>query len=322
MEKNSNKNSIVANRMAKNYKKLRKWLDRESIQAFRLYDRDIPEIPYIIDIYSNYAVVFERGKKLDDDELGLRAKHLGAIYEAIKLVMGIPEENIIFKKREVQKGEFQYEKEDDEDKRMTIKEGKCLFAVNLSDYLDTGLFLDHRSLRKKINETSKDKQVLNLFAYTGSHSVAAALGGATVTTVEMSNTYLNWTKDNFRLNHLMIRDHIFHKQNTFDFLKEDPHFYDMIICDPPSFSNSKSMNGSFSVGRDHAGLLKMCMNRLKEDGVLHFSTNLRSFRLDQEIKDQFLVRDLTVKSIPLDYRDQKIHTCFEIRKNKDLLGND
>jgi 23S rRNA (cytosine1962-C5)-methyltransferase/23S rRNA (guanine2445-N2)-methyltransferase / 23S rRNA (guanine2069-N7)-methyltransferase len=315
MENNSKNNSIVANRMAKNYKKLRKWLDKESIQAFRLYDRDIPEIPYIVDIYSDYAIVFERGKKLEDDELNLRAKHIGAIYEAIKIVMGISEEKIIFKKREVQKGEEQYEKADDEDQRITVKERKCLFGVNLYDYLDTGLFLDHRPLRKIINETSKDKKVLNLFAYTGSFSVAAALGGGHVTTVDMSNTYLNWAKDNFRLNHIMIRDHVFQKQNTFDFLREDPHSYDSIICDPPSFSNSKSMDGSFSVGRDHDGLIQMCMNRLKDDGVLYFSNNLRSFRLDEAIREKFDVKDITMKSIPKDFRDLKIHTCFEIRKN-------
>lgn len=314
MKNNPINNSIVANRIAKNYKKIRKWLDRENIQAFRLYDRDIPEFPYIIDIYSNYAVVFERGKKLDDSEQNLRAKHLGAIYNAIKAVMDIPEERIIFKKREVQKGQLQYEKSDDEGERIIIKERKCLFGINLYDYLDTGLFLDHRPLRKIIHDTSKNKKVLNLFAYTGSISVAAALGGGHVTTVDMSNTYLNWSKDNFRLNHLMIRDHIFKKQNTFDFLREDEGGYDIIVCDPPSFSNSKSMDGSFSVGRDHAGLLQMCMNRLRPDGVLYFSNNLRSFRLDQEIKDNFLVKDITLKSIPQDFRDLKIHTCFEIKK--------
>jgi 23S rRNA (cytosine1962-C5)-methyltransferase/23S rRNA (guanine2445-N2)-methyltransferase / 23S rRNA (guanine2069-N7)-methyltransferase len=314
MENNSKNNSIVANRMAKNYKKLRKWLDKESIQAFRLYDRDIPEIPYIVDIYSDYAIVFERGKKLEDDELNLRAKHLGAIYEAIKFVMNISEDKIIFKKREVQKGEVQYEKEDDESERIIIKERNCLFGVNLYDYIDTGLFLDQRPMRKIINESSKGKKVLNLFSYTGSLSVAAALGGGHVTTVEMSNTYLNWAKDNFRLNHVMIRDHIFQKQNVFDFLREDIHLYDIIICDPPTFSNSKSMDGSFSVGRDHAGLIQMSMNRLNDDGVLYFSNSLRSFRLDEEVREKFFVKDITMKSIPKDYRDQKIHTCFEIRK--------
>ncbi len=300
--------------MAKNFKKLRKWLDKESIQAFRLYDRDIPEYPYIVDIYLNNAVVFERGKKLEDEELNLRAKHIGAVFEAIKEVMNIPEERIILKRREVKEGIEQYEKEDDEGEKLTVKERKCLFYVNLYDYLDTGLFLDHRPLRKMVNETSKDKEVLNIFAYTGSISVAAAIGGGHVTTVDMSNTYLNWAKDNFRLNHLMFKDHIFVKQNAFDFLRSDRKKYDTIICDPPSFSNSKSMDGTFSVGRDHAGLIQMCMNLLKDDGLLYFSTNLRNFRLDTEVSETFKVKDITLKSIPQDYRDLKVHTCFEIKK--------
>ena len=309
-------NSIIANRMAKNYKKIRKWLDKESIQAFRLYDRDIPEFPYIVDIYCNYAVVFERGKKLDDEELNLRAKHMGAIYEAIKSVMNISEDKIILKRREVQKGNVQYEKNDDEDERITVKERKCLFSINLHDYLDTGLFLDHRPLRKIINETSKDKRVLNLFAYTGSISVAAALGGAHVTTVDMSNTYLNWAKDNFRLNHLMFRNHNFFKKNTFDFLREDINSYDIIVCDPPSFSNSKSMDGTFAVGRDHAGMIQMCMNRLTQSGILYFSNNLRSFKMDDEILDKFHVTDISLKTIPKDFRDLKIHRCFKIQNKK------
>jgi 23S rRNA (cytosine1962-C5)-methyltransferase/23S rRNA (guanine2445-N2)-methyltransferase / 23S rRNA (guanine2069-N7)-methyltransferase len=307
-------NSIIANRMAKNFKKIRKWLDKESIQAFRLYDRDIPEFPYIVDIYLNYAVVFERGKKLEEEELNLRAKHIGALFEAIKEVMDIPEERIVLKRREVKEGTEQYEKEDDENEKLTIKERKALFYVNLYDYLDTGLFLDHRPLRKMMLENSTDKEVLNLFAYTGSISVAAALGGGHVTTVDMSNTYLNWAKDNFRLNHLMFKDHIFIKQNAFDFLRSDQKKYDTIICDPPSFSNSKSMDGTFSVGRDHAGLIQMCINLLKDDGVLYFSTNLRKFRLDEEVSKSFKVKDITLRTIPQDYRDLKVHTCFEIRK--------
>ncbi len=305
--------SIIANRMAKNLKKLKKWLDRESIQAYRLYDRDIPEYPYIVDIYSDYALVYERGKKLEDDEHSLRAKHMGEVYNAIKDVLGISEERIILKKREVQKGTFQYEKNDDEDERITVKERKFLYHINLYDYLDTGLFLDHRPLRNIIYKDSKNKKVLNLFAYTGSISVAAAMGGAHVTTVDMSNTYLNWAKDNFRLNHIQFSSHSFVKANTFDFLRSDQDKYDIIICDPPSFSNSKSMDGTFDVGRDHAGLILMCMNRLKDDGILYFSNNLRSFRMDKEILEKYKVKDITLKSIPQDFRDLKIHTCFEIK---------
>lgn len=307
-------NSIIHNRLKKNHKKLKSWLKQESIEAYRLYEKDIPEYPYIVDIYKDNAVVYEKGKKLEDDEQNLRHKHLGQVFDAIKQTVGIEESKIIFKKREVQKGNFQYEKEDDEDQRIIVRERNALFYINLYDYLDTGLFLDHRPLRKMIHKEAKSKKVLNLFAYTGSISVAAALGGAHVTTVDMSNTYINWAYDNFRLNGIQFSAHRFEAKNVFDFLKEDQGVYDIIILDPPSFSNSKKMDGTFDVQRDHKGLVDLCMNRLAEGGKLYFSNNFRKFKLDQAILDQHQVRDITKISIPRDFRDGKIHCCFEIIK--------
>lgn len=307
-------NSIIHNRLKKNYKKLKSWLKQESIEAYRLYEKDIPEYPYIVDIYKDNAVVYEKGKKLEDDEQNLRHKHLGQVFDAIKQTLDIDESRIIFKKREVQKGNVQYEKEDDEDERIIVRERSSQFYINLYDYLDTGLFLDHRPLRKIINSESKNKKVLNLFAYTGSISVAAALGGAHVTTVDMSKTYINWAYDNFRLNGIQFSSHNFVAKNAFDFLKEDQGQYDIIILDPPSFSNSKRMDGTFDVQRDHKGLVELCMKRLDEGGKLYFSNNFRKFKLDQGIQDQFHVRDITKTSIPRDFRDQKIHCLFEITK--------
>lgn len=305
-------NSIIANRLAKNYKKLKKWTQSEKIDAFRVYEKDIPEYPYIIDIYKEYALIYEKGKKLDVEDENIRQKHIGQIYSAITEVLGIDESNIILKKREIQSGTQQYEKEDDEDQRITIQERSALFYINLYDYLDTGLFLDHRPLRQIINKTSKDKRVLNLFSYTGSLSVVAALGGGHVTTVDMSNTYVNWSKDNFRLNHLMFSQHKFLVKNTFEFLKEDQNKYDIIILDPPSFSNSKKMDGTFDIQRDHSGLIELCMLRLAPGGILYFSNNFRKFKMDEKISQKFKVKDITVKSIPKDFRDLKIHCCFEI----------
>jgi len=309
-------NSIIANRLIKNYKKLKSWTKQESIESFRLYEKDIPEYPYIIDVYKDYALIYEKGKKVDDDLIGTRQKHLGEIIQAVKDLLDIPESKVILKKREVQAGKSQYEQNDDEDERIIVKERNALFYINLYDYLDTGLFLDHRPLRKIINKSSKDKKVLNLFSYTGSISVAAALGGGHVTTVDMSNTYINWSKDNFRLNHLMFSNHIFATKNTFDFLREDQSTYDIIILDPPSFSNSKKMDGTFDVQRDHAILVHLCMNRLSKNGVLYFSNNFRKFKLDDEISATYQTRDITERSIPRDFRDPKIHCLFTIEHKK------
>jgi 23S rRNA (cytosine1962-C5)-methyltransferase len=305
-------NSIIHNRLKKNHKKLKSWLKQESIEAYRLYEKDIPEYPYIVDIYKNYAVIYEKGKKLEEDELNLRQKHLNQVFDAIKSILDIDETKIVLKKREVQKGKFQYEKEDDEDQRFVVREGKAQFYVNLYDYLDTGLFLDHRPLRKIINKEAKSKKVLNLFAYTGSISIAAALGGGHVTTVDMSKTYINWAYDNFRLNNIQFSAHSFIAKNAFDFLKEDQQKYDIIVLDPPSFSNSKRMDGTFDVQRDHLGLIDLCMNRLADNGKLYFSNNFRKFKMDNSVLEKYLVKDITKISIPRDFRDDKIHCCFEI----------
>lgn len=305
-------NSIIRNRLIKNYKKLKSWLNQESIEAFRLYEKDIPEYPYIVDIYKDYALIYEKGKKLEDEETSLREKHLGELIHAIKDVMDLSEDKIILKRRIVQKGKSQYEKTDHESPKIIVQERKARFYVNLFDYLDTGLFLDHRPLRKIVTKEVKGKKVLNLFAYTGSLSIAAALGGAEVTTVDMSNTYINWAYDNFRLNNIQFSAHHFMAKNVFDFLKETQEKYDLIILDPPSFSNSKKMDGTFDVGRDHRGLIDLCMQHLTQKGKLYFSNNFRKFKLDPIIYENYKVKDITKLSIPRDFRDQKIHVCYEI----------
>jgi len=308
--------SIIENRLRKNHKKLAKWLAKEQIAAYRIYDKDIPEYPYIVDVYNNFALVFEKGKKLDDSEQNLRSKHMNELFSAITEVLGIKDADIILKKREIQKGVQQYEQIDKSENLIQVYEHSAKLHINLYDYLDTGLFLDHRPLRKIIKTTAKDKKVLNLFSYTGSISVMAALGGGHVTTVDMSKTYVNWSMDNFRLNSITIRDHVFVMKNAFDFLKENQHKYDIIILDPPSFSNSKRMDGTFDVQRDHPGLIDLCMNRLSADGVLYFSNNNRKFKMDSKTSGQYFVKDITKKTIPQDFRDLKIHQCYEIRAKK------
>jgi 23S rRNA (cytosine1962-C5)-methyltransferase len=304
-------NSIIYNRLIKNRKKLRKWLDKNHIKAYRLYDKDMPEFPYIVDVYNQQAVLYEKGTK--DVSENTRQKSLNQMIEAICDVLNIEEKNIIFKVREVKKQTNQYEKESTENNRIIVNEGKLSFYVNLHDYLDTGLFLDHRPLRQALVDLAHGKRCLNLFAYTGSLSVAMGIKASKVTTVDMSKTYINWAIDNFRLNDIQFSKHEFVAKNVFTFLKMTEEKYDLIVCDPPSFSNSKRMDGTFDVGRDHRGLIDLCMSSLKPDGVLYFSNNLRKFKLDEDVLKSYQVIDKTHWSIPQDFRDHKIHSLFEIR---------
>jgi 23S rRNA G2069 N7-methylase RlmK/C1962 C5-methylase RlmI len=214
----------------------------------------------------------------------------------------------------VQKGKEQYEKMYEEtSEKLVITENKLQFYVNLHDYLDTGLFFDYRRLRADFLKTLKSKKFLNLYAYTGAFSVVAAKTGAHVTTVDLSNTYLNWAKDNFRINHLMFNQHEFIHKDTFTYLKETADSFDTIFCDPPSFSNSKSFDGSFDVQRDHAGLIKLCMTKLQKGGSLYFSNNFKKFKIDEELKKEFNVQDITNKTIPKDFDGKKPHHCFLIK---------
>ncbi|MCO4754081.1 MAG: class I SAM-dependent methyltransferase [Bacteriovoracaceae bacterium] len=306
--------TTIQNRLLKNFKKLKKWINQNNIEAYRLYDKDIPQYPYIIDIYKDSAIVWEKGKKLEPTEENQSKveQHRSDIIQAIQQSMGIERSNIYLKVRQVQKGKNQYETITSQDQTMVVTENGCKYKVNLTDYLDSGLFLDHRPMRETFREISRNKSVLNLFCYTGSFSIASALGKGQVTSVDMSKTYLNWAKDNFRLNNLTIGSHRFFHSDTFEFLKSDDETYDLIFCDPPSFSNSKRMEGSFDVQRDHTGLVRLCMARLNKGGELYFSNNFRKFKIDEELLREFEIKDISLKTIPRDFTDLKIHHCFKI----------
>lgn len=302
-----------ANRLKKNIKQLEKWAKREQIYCYRLYDADLPEYAVAIDQYEDWLHVQEYvpPKTIDESKAERRLLDILAV---LPEVTGIPAEKIVLKRRERQAGKKQYEKQDEQQERMEVREGQAKILVNLKDYLDTGLFLDHRPTRLALTELAYKKRFLNLFCYTGTASVHAGLAGAHCTSVDMSRTYLNWAKDNFRLNHLTIDKHEFVQADCVQWLAECEQQYDVIFMDPPSFSNSKRMEDVLDIQRDHVALIQDAMRILAKDGLLIFSNNLRKFKLGAEALADFEVVDMTAKSIPFDYaRNTHIHQCFYIR---------
>lgn len=304
--------SEIFNRIEKNYRRLKPWSERNRFEAFRLYDRDIPEYPFIIDLYKKFAVVYDRQVEFMD----AGKNHFEPTLEAIRKLFQEDPKEIIIKKRQVHDGIQQYEKISNHEHEFPVRENQFHFLVNLWDYLDTGLFLDHRPSRYKVFKASKGKSLLNLFSYTGSISVAAALGGARVTSVDLSNTYLEWSKRNFFLNQIKLDDHEFIQADVLQFLKDSSlkSAFDLIFLDPPTFSNSKRMLDVLDTQRDHGQLIRLCAEALKPEGRLYFSTNKRKFKLEPELKNEFLIRETTAETIPQDFHDQQIHTSFEIQK--------
>jgi len=305
-------NNPILGRLKKLYKHKAKWARKNNFQAFRLYEKDIPDFPYIVDIYKDRCLVYFKGNTKIDSE----KNHYPLLLEAIKEVTAFSDRQIHYHERKVQGDEFKYSKESGRSLDFDLEEGRLKFRIKLEKYIDTGLFLDHRPLRQKLVDITDTKEVLNLFCYTGSLSVASAVGGATVTSVDLSNTYLNWAKENFHINDLNTDDHRFIKADVFQYLEKSSESgkFDIVILDPPTFSQSKSMESTLDIQRDQRMLVKGCLKLLKPNGILYFSTNLRDFKLDQEIWDYCKVKDLTTWSIPQDFRDQKIHKLYEIQK--------
>jgi 23S rRNA (cytosine1962-C5)-methyltransferase len=304
----------IRNRIEKNVNRLEAWASKLHIDAYRIYERDIPDYPFIVDRYKDYFVVYDRS--IDEiDSRPEKAEHFPELIEALKDLFKTDDDHIVIKRRARQKGDSQYEKLEQSGRRKIILEGDVKFYVNLFDYLDTGLFLDHRIMRDKIRKSANQKAVLNLFSYTGSISVFAALGGARVTSVDMSATYSNWARDNFRLNGLNPDTHTFITENALDYLADAgiSERFDLIFLDPPTFSNSKRMTGSFDVERDQIELVDSCMRLLKPGGTLYFSNNKRNFKLEPDLSARYRVRDITASTIPKDFRDQKIHRVYEIQ---------
>lgn len=304
----------IKNRIAKNFSHKQKWAKRVGVEAYRLYEKDIPEFPFIIDLYKNKAVIYEKRDEVIDAD---KFNHFEFIISATKEVLNFKEDDISIKSRMRQKGTTQYTRLEEKNEFFPIKEHAAQYLINVHDYLDTGLFLDHRPLRQIVYKSSENKNVLNLFSYTGSISVMAALGKAKkVVSVDMSNTYMDWTKRNFELNNIPLKEHQFIVDSALDYLESASAKFDLIILDPPTFSNSKKMDNEFEVEQDQEFLVNNCMRLLSEAGVLYFSNNKRKFRLSPDLSEKYNIEDITLKTIPEDYRDNKIHCCYKITHKK------
>ncbi|PIT08277.1 class I SAM-dependent methyltransferase [Snodgrassella communis] len=305
------------NRLGKNIKHLRKWAQRQGLEAWRMYDRDIPKYPFAIDIYAEHVHLqeYDTGWLMRQSEY---EDWLTEVIDAVVFVTGLSREHIHLKRRQRQKGKEQYEKTGAEGTDFVIYEYGRAFWVNLDKYLDTGLFLDHRHTRQKVGSMAAGKRFLNLFAYTGSFSVYAATGGALSSeTVDLSNTYLQWARRNFELNKLDMHAHQIVRADVFQYLQlaaEQKKQFDLIMLDPPSFSNSKKMLDILDIQRDHEKLIDGAMSLLSSQGVLFFSNNLRSFRLNSALEQRYQIRNISRKTLPEDFRNARIHQCWEIRK--------
>ena len=304
-----------ANRLRKNLKKYEKWAKQEGIECYRLYDADLPEYNVAVDRYADWVVVQEYAPPKTVDANKARQR-LFDIIAATIAVLGIAPNKLVLKTRERQKGKNQYQKMNEKGDFMEVSEYNARLWVNLTDYLDTGLFLDHRIARRMLGEMSKGKDFLNLFSYTGSASVHAGLGGArSTTTVDMSRTYLEWAERNLRLNGLTGRAHRLMQADVLAWLRDTDEQFDVIFIDPPTFSNSKRMEDAFDVQRDHLRLMKDLKRLLRKGGTIMFSNNKRGFRMDHDGLAELGLKaqDITQKTQSQDFaRNRQIHNCWLI----------
>ncbi len=302
-----------ANRLRKNLKKLEKWARQSNIECYRLYDADLPEYNVAVDRYGDWVVIQEYAPPKTVDANKARQR-LFDVISATLSVLEIPANRLVMKTRERQKGKSQYQKLSEKGDFFEVQEFDARLLVNLTDYLDTGLFLDHRIARQMLGQMSAGKDFLNLFAYTGTASVHAGLGGAkTTTTVDMSRTYLEWAERNLRLNGLTGRQHRLMHADCLSWLRESDEQFDLIFIDPPTFSNSKRMEDDFDVQRDHMMLMRNLKRLLRRGGTIMFSNNKRGFKMDLEglAALGLQAQEITQKTLSQDFaRNRQIHNCW------------
>ena len=303
----------LVNRLRKNSRQLRRWLDQSGVQAYRLYDRDLPEFNVSIDIYGDRVLVHEYTPPKTIDPEAAEQRRVWAV-SAVRAALGVHREQVFLRTRSQQRGKHQYQKLDQAGDYMVVEEGAARLLVNLRDYLDSGLFLDHRPMRLRLGEEARGKRFLNLFGYTGAATIHAALGGASKTvTVDASRRYLDWAGCNLAANGFSTAQHALERADVTRWITDTKEQFDLVFCDPPTFSNSKSRE-DFVVQRDHCELIRLIMRRLEPGGVLYFSCNFRGFALDEQVKRWYDVEDISRWSIPDDFhRNMKIHHCYAIR---------
>jgi 23S rRNA (guanine2445-N2)-methyltransferase / 23S rRNA (guanine2069-N7)-methyltransferase len=314
---------MFANRLAKNMKRLRSWAQRDELSCYRLYDADMPEYAFAIDLYATleppqqWLYVQEYAAPAEIELEAVRRRR-GEVLATLPEVTGVAAERIrVRTRRRTPRGE-QYEKLDDSSNFHVIAEGGLKFRVNFEDYLDTGIFLDHRLTRARLRAAARGVRFLNLFAYTGTASVYAAAGGAhSTTSVDMSRTYLQWAQRNLALNGLQAGMHQCVQAECREWLvsmASGAERYELIFLDPPTFSNSKRMEGVLDVERDHPELIDASARLLAPGGLLVFSTNAQKFRLDEALSSRYAVRDISAATLPKDFeRNPRIHRCYEIQ---------
>lgn len=303
--------SALKNCIRKNYRHIRKWATRTKTNAFRIYDKHIKEYPLAIDFYDGrfYVHFFSSSRESDDPREDLYDETM----QALECLFQASPEQIYWRTRIKRKKTEQYEKVDSAKEFFTVLEYGLKFKVNLTDYLDTGLFLDHRETRHRVASLAKGKRLLNLFAYTCSFSVHAAAANAAFTkSVDMSNTYTDWGRDNFLLNDLPLSTNSIVRDDCMQFLTKEKERYDLIVIDPPTISRSKKMEAMFDVQRDYVFLIEKALHLLSPGGTIFFSTNLRDFSFDTSLFEGCTILDISKKTIPLDFHNQKIHRSWKI----------
>ncbi|WP_297795047.1 bifunctional 23S rRNA (guanine(2069)-N(7))-methyltransferase RlmK/23S rRNA (guanine(2445)-N(2))-methyltransferase RlmL [uncultured Marinobacter sp.] len=314
---NEERAAMLGNRLKKNLKTIGQWARKQGIECYRLYDADMPEFALAIDIYDGLVHVQEYAAPKSVDERAARER-LAEALAVIPEALGIEREDMVCKQRQRQTGTSQYEKQAASGEFFNVHEHGCTLKVNLKDYLDTGLFLDHRPVRHWIQQHASGKRFLNLFCYTGAATVHAAVGGASRSlSLDMSKTYVKWAEDNLALNRIDARHHKVEQADCLAWLAAKPtpdQRFDLIFMDPPTFSNSARMAGVLDIQKDHGKLIRQAMQRLTSEGLLIFSNNFRRFKLDEALEQEFAIEEVSRDTIDKDFqRNARIHRCWHIR---------
>ena len=311
-EKAAEQGRLFRTRLLKRAKHLRRYPTRQGITCYRIYERDIPEVPLVVDRYESALHITEY-ERPHDRTPGQHADWLDLMCRTAAKALEVDPRDVYLKRRQKLHGPSQYERVNQENRTLVVNEGGLKFEVNLSDYVDTGLFLDHRITRSMVREVAEGRRFLNLFAYTGSFSVYAAAGGATSTrTVDLSHTYLDWAERNMALNQMTGKEHDFVRGDILEFLDYDQHTYDLAVVDPPTYSRSKSTEKDWDVQQDYVELLHRLFARMSPGGIVFFSTNFRRFKFDESQFAGVRIHEISKQTVPPEYRNRRIHRCWRI----------